>query len=167
MSQEYEKAKLTEIFRQLGAPNPEKWASSQVEEAVPQLARYAFLKEAWDRVIPEGNAEWIDREIRHYESDPDLPFAGIGRALLQLRSLGAVDGDLVDLVRGMQVSMLFSLLYMLNDSGETGDETGVDWTLFQTSPEGEVLDAISFLHESLLETDPTGREMRPRPRPAT
>ena len=38
---------LTEIFRKLGAEDPEDWARSQIREGIPQLARFLFLREAW------------------------------------------------------------------------------------------------------------------------
>jgi len=31
-----------------------------------------------------------------------------------------------------------------------------------TDEEGNIVNAVNGLHESVLETDPTGREMRPR-----
>jgi hypothetical protein len=36
------------------------------------------------------------------------------------------------------------------------------WALVQIGDDGDVLGNIGGLHESVLETDPTGREMRPR-----
>ncbi len=38
----------------------------------------------------------------------------------------------------------------------------VAWALAQVDDAGNVLGGIGGLHESVLETDPTGREMRPR-----
>jgi hypothetical protein len=38
---------LAATFRKLGARDPEGWADSQVEEGIPQLARYLFLRQAW------------------------------------------------------------------------------------------------------------------------
>lgn len=40
---------------------------------------------------------------------------------------------------------------------------GVRWALVDVSEEGDVLGEIAALHESVLETDPTGRAVRPRP----
>jgi hypothetical protein len=37
---------LTELFARLGAPRPESWARSQLEEGIPQLARFVFLRQA-------------------------------------------------------------------------------------------------------------------------
>ena len=54
--------KLTALFRKLGAPDPEGWARSQLDEGIDQLARYVFLREAWKRVVPPETANWIDEQ---------------------------------------------------------------------------------------------------------
>jgi len=38
----------------------------------------------------------------------------------------------------------------------------VAWSLVKVDDDGNVLASVNGLHESVLETDPTGREMRPR-----
>jgi hypothetical protein len=38
----------------------------------------------------------------------------------------------------------------------------VGWALFEVDDNGRPLREIGMLQESVLETDPTGREMRPR-----
>jgi hypothetical protein len=63
----------------------------------------------------------------------------------------------------MQASFLFSLCYLLEDpSAEEPEVSEVVWGLFRTDFDGNVLEPIGGLHESVLETDPTGREVRPR-----
>jgi hypothetical protein len=57
---------------------------------------------------------------------------------------------------------LFGLCQLLEDPGEVEPEAAdVAWSLFQVNDEGTPLAAINGLHESVLETDPTGREMKP------
>lgn len=52
---------------------------------------------------------------------------------------------------------------MLEDNGLTEPELeGIGWGLFQTDEEGNALAPIYSLHESVLDVDPTGREMRPK-----
>lgn len=155
--------KLTKLFRLVGARDPESWAKSQAEEGIPQLARFLFLRQAWRSIVTENDPAWINSAIRSVETQPDAPYAGVGHALKRLRSLGASDDDLTDLVRGMQAELLFQLCYQLDDPGDLEDEVGdVSWSLVQTNDDGEVVAQINGLHESVLETDPTGREMRPR-----
>jgi hypothetical protein len=155
--------RLTELMRKLGARDPESWARSEVEEGIPQLARFLFLRQAWRSVVSEVDLSWIDRQISYAEAKPNEPYAGAGRALSSLRARGATDEELTDLVRSMQAEVLFHLCYLLEDPGEVEpDVEHVAWALVEVDEEGNARGAISGLHESVLETDPTGREMRPR-----
>lgn len=156
---------LAERFRQLGAPDPRAWAESQVREGIPQLARFLFLRQAWRLVASETDPSWISAWKASAEREPDAPYAGAGHAIKRLKTLGASDEDLTDLVRGAQAELLFSFCYLLDDAG-IDDAAGADmaWALVQVSDKGEVLAPISGLHESVLELDPTGRQMRPRGR---
>lgn len=87
----------------------------------------------------------------------------MGQALKKLRARGASDAEIIDLVRGKQAELLFSFCYLLEDPGELEPEVAdVSWVLAQLDQEGNVIGSIGSLHESVLETDPTGREMRPR-----
>jgi len=154
---------LARLFGQLGARDPEVWARSQVAEGIPQLARFLFLRQAWRHVVAEGRSDWIARSIDRAATHPDEPYAGVGHALRKIRALGASDQDITDLVRGMQAELLFSLCYLLEDPGDIEPEVAdVQWALVQVDEAGNVLNRIGGLHESVLETDPTGREMRPR-----
>jgi hypothetical protein len=157
-------SELTERFRRLGAQDPEGWARSQVDEGIPQLARFLFLRQAWRSVVPEHDPSWIASDIAQATRFPNTPYGGAGRALARLRQLGASDSDLTDLVRAKQAELLFSLCHLL--AGPSLSEPDVDdvaWALVQIDQDGNILGEISALHESVLETDPSGREARPRP----
>lgn len=154
---------LTRLFEELGARDPEAWARSQIDEGIPQLARYLFLRQAWQNIVPEDDSGWIDAEISHAENHPSEPYAGAGLALARLRSKGATDEELTDLVRAMQAQLLFSLCYLLEDPGDVEDAVSdITWAFIQIDDQGAVMNTIGGLHESVLGTDPTGREMRPR-----
>jgi hypothetical protein len=153
---------LTALFRKLGAPDPEGWAGSQVREGIPQLARFLFLREAWRSIVQEGNAGWIDEAIARAEMHPDEPYAGVGHALKRMRARAVTDEEITAVVRGMQARVLFNFCYLLEDPGDVEPEVAdLRWAFVETDLNGNVLDVISLLHESVLETDPTGREMRP------
>ena len=155
---------LAALFRRLGATDPEDWARSQVEEAIPQLARFLFLRQAWRRIEKEDESSWIDAAIERAQAHPDEPYAGIGHALRKLRARGATDEEITNVVRGMQAGLLFSFCYLLEDPGDVEAEvSGVGWSLVQVDEDGKILGNIGGLHESVLDTYPTGREMRPRP----
>jgi len=154
---------LARLFGQLGASEPESWAASQINEGIPQLARFLFLRQAWRGVVDENNPSWIEAAIQEADHHPDRPYAAVGHALKKLKALGAHDSDLVDLVRGMQAELLFSLCYLLGDPGDLEEEVAaISWALVQLDASGNIIGSIDALHESVLKTDPTGREMRPR-----
>ena len=154
---------LAALFRRLGASNPEEWARSEITEGIPQLARYVFLRQAWRNVVSEGDTSWIANAINGAKAKPNEPYAGVGHALAMLKRRGATDAELTDLVRGMQAELLFSLCYLLEDPGDLESEVShIAWALAQVDDEGNVVGSIGGLHESVLEMDPTGREMRPR-----
>ncbi|UXY16075.1 hypothetical protein N8I74_03360 [Chitiniphilus purpureus] len=156
--------KLRQLFERLGAKDPDAWAASQVDEGSNQLHRFLFLREAWAKVILDDNNDWITQQIEAVKADPEAPFAGTGLALERLLAVGAQNRDLTDLVRGMQARLLFDLCYLLDDpSFDEAELAEVGWCLVETDsqfrPTGNT---IGGLYESVLDTDPTGREMRPR-----
>ena len=157
---------LTELFRRLGVSEPETWARSQLNEGIPQLARFLFLRQAWREIIDEEDTDWIDRCIDQAREQPREAFAGAGHALRSLRARGATDAELTELVRSTQAELLFSLCYLLDDPMlEEPELSEVSWGLFELDRKGGPGQRIGGLHESVLETDPTGRECRPHVNP--
>ena len=79
---------------------------------------------------------------------------------------GAQREDIAEVVRVMQWSILADIAYQLADPGvalyPNRDMRQVNWVLFEVDEEGRPLHSIDGLHESVLDTDPTGREMRPK-----
>ena len=152
---------LTALFERLGARDPERWARSQLEEGIPQIDRFLFLKQAWSQVVPEGDASWIENSIAAATRDPSGPFSGIGHALQSLTAKGATADELTALARGMQAALLLGFCSVLEgpDIDEVAGSAG--WGLFTTDAQDLPVQRLVGLHESLLETDPTGREMRP------
>ena len=156
-------AKLSSLFRKLGAANPEQWAASQLEEDIPQLHRYLLQRQAWRQILAEDDQDWIDAYIRHSESRPSDPYSGIGPALKRCLDKGAAPEDLTEIVRVMQAELLFGIAYLLEDPDiRDPDVDDLCWALFAIDEDGQPLAQIGGLHESVLETDPTGREMRPK-----
>jgi len=155
---------LTKLFERLGARDPESWASSQISEGIEQLHRFLFLRQAWAMILPERDADWIPAEIERANGSPRAPYSGIGIALSRCIEKGVDPQDLTDIVRGMQTQLLFSLCYLLEDPGfEEGELEDIGWCLVATDKNLQPTDfQIGGLHESVLKTDPTGREMRPR-----
>jgi hypothetical protein len=158
---------LTALFRKLGAEDPEGWARSQIRENIPQLARFLFLKQAWKLVVGEDDREWISVQRR---VDPSGPGGDIGPAIARILAAGGDEDDLTKVVRVMQGRLLFGLCYLLDNPYHMRDDFGpVDkevedilWGLFQVDENCQPIAEVEALHESVLETEPTGREMRPK-----
>jgi hypothetical protein len=151
---------LTELFRKLGAPDPEGWAHSQITEGIPQLPRYLFLREAWRHVVSPGDRSWMSEQR---PEDPFEPGGELGPALDRILAAGARPEDLTTVVRVMQWHLLARLCVLMEDPGggleeEIGD---IWWNLFLLDDTDRPTVPVDALIESVLETDPTGREMRP------
>ena len=73
---------LAETFRRLGAGDPEAWALSEVEDGIPQLARFIFLRRLW------RGAELRTRLLHFCDKRSALPPAS-GRARASSRSSSA------------------------------------------------------------------------------
>lgn len=146
-----------------GAPAPDAWARSQAAEGIPQLTRFLFLREAWRAVVDDSDRTWIEARIQEATARPDAPFSGIGTALAGLTAKGATPDELTELVRASQAQLLFAVCRLLDDGGvPESAESDVGWTLRASDEAGRIGQPVSGLHESVLETDPTGREGRPR-----
>ena len=150
---------LTTLFRTLGARDPAAWARSQIKENIPQLARFLFLRQAWRLVVNDDDSSWLSK-MR--QIDPNKPGGDIGSAMTRLLAAGGHEGDLTKIVRVMQWRLLFGLCQLLDDPGDIEREAGdIAWRLFQVDEDDRPVAIIGGLAESVLETEPTGREMRP------
>jgi hypothetical protein len=155
---------LTELFRELGAPDPEGWARSQINEGIPQLARFLFLRQAWKCVIQERDAAWVENHIASSRAMPDAPGSGVGPALERMLAKGVTLDDLCMVARVAQWETLYGLCYLLDDPRlEEPEVEDVNWGLFLYDKHGRPNVLVQGLYESVLETDPTRREMRPPP----
>jgi hypothetical protein len=106
---------LTALFEKLGAREPASWARSQLDEGIPQLQRFLFLRQAWSDVVREGDTNWMQSQIHRAQQYPDEPYAGVGHALRRCVEKGVSAQDLTDIVRGMHAQFLFHLGYLLDD----------------------------------------------------
>jgi len=166
MANEKQIKELAAHFRALGAYDPEGWARSQVQEGIPQYVRFVFLRQAWKSIIGDGDTSWIDPAIQDSKRRPRGPGAGIGPALERILAAGVKREDIAEIVRVMQWKVLFHISYQLADPGVVEypreEMPKVNWELFEVNEAGQPLQPIDGLHESVLDTDPTGREMRPQ-----
>ncbi len=157
-----DRAKLLASLERLGAPEPTAWEAGEPNEGFAQLlARFVFLKGAWQGVLDANDLSWMDRLIMQTPADSKEPFAGTAHALRRLLQSGADRRALHDLVRGMQAELVFDLCYLLDDPGVVEGNDVVAWQLYELDEQDQPVREISGLHESVLGTDPTGREMCP------
>ncbi|TLD70640.1 hypothetical protein FEM03_09990 [Phragmitibacter flavus] len=147
---------LTEIFRRLGVSNPASWASSQINEGIPQLGRFLVIRAMWDCVTRAGTTNWIDYELKH---SADTPHA---KALQQMLDAGVSREAMTELVRFKQAESLREVCYLLEDytsvpqnsNPDTGEEY-VRWSLRQLDTEDQPMAwPIDGLHESFWSLDP-------------
>ena len=154
-----DETQLAALFELLGAPDPNDWARSQAREGLPQLARFLFLRQAWLNVLRPSDTAWIDEALKKKPSEPG---GGIVRSLRNAEAAGVARQDLTEIVRVKQWELLFKFCCLLDDPQiEEADAEHISWGLFQIGGDDAPGQRISGLHESVLETDPTGREMRP------
>lgn len=152
---------LSVTFARFGALDPASWAASEIGEDIPQLARYLFLKGAWECVVEADDPSWIQAYVERTPEGSNEPHAGIGHALRRLLASGADLGDIHEVVRGMQAVAMGEVCYLLADPSVVEGNDVVSWELFELDEDDCPARVIGGLHESVLETDPTGREMRP------
>lgn len=144
-SDEHKLATLTQRMAELGAPEPDDWARSEIEEGIPQQARYLLLRRIWVNAL----TPWRDPGmLRRNEALARLLDQGAGQELLA-EALRRVVFDTVQ------------ELIMVVDEGRDPDAPGnaPGWTLMETDIGGNSTGRhVGGLHESLLEVDPNGIE---------
>ena len=152
---------LTKHFATMGAHDPEGWARSQVQEGIPQWARFVFLRQLGLGLVKQGDATWIDQRLAaeaKYRHIPDK----IGPAVARMRAVGVSSQDLTEVVRAMQAELLFHFCSVVDDCGSVdypnSDMPRVEWALAQTNEEGEAVGVIDALHESISEVISDGHE---------
>lgn len=157
---------LAKIFQKLGANDPQGWASSEINEGIPQLLRFLILKQITESISPTDSTDWIESEINNALKFPDAPYAGLGHGLEQCLKLGVSKEDLTEIARCLKMQTAFFILSALEGADQELEEVSeIDWGIFQIDADGNPLNIqAGGLHESVLEFDPEGREMRPKPR---
>lgn len=119
-------------------------------------------------MVLDGDTKWIEA-YRQAPEDPNAPLASISPALNRLLAKGIDPRDLTEVVRVMQYDVLFAVCYLIDDPSAAleglddlrSELSKIGWALFEVDEDNHSSRPMDGLHESLLETDPTGREMRP------
>lgn len=142
---------LTRLFELLGAEDPADWAASQVDEGIPQLAMFVFLKRASRLLGNDGLNGWLSSLIHGRVGD--------SKTVAAARSLSDEEHrkELLIVLRQLYQSLLMEFCCLLdNTSGEHFDDPhvanqliDVDWRLFAVDTEGKPVASMSALHELL------------------
>jgi hypothetical protein len=167
-------------FRGLGAGDPEGWAASEVEEDIPQLARFLFLRRLWRGAEQwkQPPAEWfaeeepdelpVDEEdddeptlvsSPHGEvsdEDAEPPFLAAQQAVQRILAAGADPEDLKEVARAIFLHTAFDVVVTVDEGHDPEAGEGMPgWLLTEVGGDlvltGRV---IPDLHEDLLTTEP-------------
>jgi hypothetical protein len=147
---------LLRNFQAWGLPDAEAWTRSEIDEEIPQYARYVFLRGAWENIVASRATDWLAADPGREGTEDDV-FRRGGQALERLLAAGAAPEDLTAVVRWMQFEAVFGVLYLLDDPGVLEYPTGAapaDWGLFEIGADDEPGRRIAGLYESFLSLDP-------------
>lgn len=174
---------LAEQFRGLGAGDPEGWAASEVEDDIPQLARFLFLRRLWRSAWQwkQPPEEWfaemepdelpVDAEddddeptlVRMSEDavadeDGDPPFLEAQQAVQRILAAGVDPEDLKEVARAVFLHTAFDAVQTVDEGHDPQAGEGMPgWLLTEVGGDlvltGRV---IPDLHEDLLTTEPDG-----------
>lgn len=170
---------LAERFRALGAEEPEAWALSEVEENIPQLARFIFLRRLWrgagEWALPP--AEWFaEREpqpsddeedddggedadrpsVAEAEADAEPAFQDAQQAVQRILAAGVDEADLKEVARAIFLHVAFDVVQTVDEGHDPEAGEGMPgWLLTEVGGDlvltGRMVDG---LHEDLLTTEP-------------
>ncbi|MGP4105137.1 hypothetical protein [Nonomuraea sp. KM90] len=138
-------ASLRTQFEALGAADAPDWARSEIDENLPQMARFMLLRSLWRGAIDGWAGPGALEQVA---------------AARRLLDAGADRGDLVLLARAIAYEAVFATVDELDCGGDVNvSGVVVGWVVMESgedgSPTGRLL---SGLHEDLLTTDPSGRD---------
>src|SRR5688500_14590088 len=146
-AKKWKREDLIEAFRALGAADPEALASSQLDDGVPELHRFAFLKRLWDQVANPANTRWIEQAVAQGKSlGEDDPQAAAGPALQRMLAAGVDPTDIIKVVWSAQAEMIYNVAFQLDDPefavAQLPQHGGMDvddaiWGLFSVNESGK------------------------------
>jgi hypothetical protein len=174
---------LAERFRAAGAEEPEEWAASEVEEDIPQLARFLLLRRLWRsawqwrRPPDEWFAEVEPDEVpvdeedddeptlvptsgfdagEAEDEDEDPPFLAAQQAVQRILAAGADPEDLKEVARAIFLHTAFDVVQTVDEGHDPEADEGMPgWLLAEVG--GDLVltgRVIPGLHEDLLTTEP-------------
>src|SRR5215212_7678294 len=87
---------MIQRLKALGTPNAEAWVQSEIQENIPQTARFLVLRRLWQHIdeCRDGAADYIPRLIANADKHPNEPFADADIALKRIVDAGAQAADI-------------------------------------------------------------------------
>jgi hypothetical protein len=135
--------KLAERFGKLGVADPNAWARSEVEEDIPQLATFVFLRELWKLIVPVGEIRALNKFGR-----------GRGGALRRLKEQGVDLADVLLIVREAQADIVRQIALLLDQVDDLEpDWQDVRWRLYELDGDDGPARPMDGLHESVDDGD--------------
>ena len=174
---------LAERFRAAGAEQPEAWAASEVEDDIPQLARFLFLRRLW-RAAGEWKqppAEWFaepEPEPRdalpagEHDDEPTLvssaaeaagaedegepAFFAAQQAVRRILAAGADPEDLQEVARAVFLHTAYEAVHTVDEGHDPEAGDGMPgWLLAEVGADLVLTGrVIPDLHADLLTTEP-------------
>ncbi|MCD9023460.1 hypothetical protein [Cohnella silvisoli] len=144
--------KLIDSFIKLGCKEPESWVESELEEDIPQLSRYRFLRGLKGTINHYKTSEsWIDYYLHSNAlSDQEKK---IGEVLGKIIDSGVSKQDIGLLASTISLLSVHSVLYRIDDPYDYDIDDGEDlpsWSLVEINDKGEPTGrTVSGLFESL------------------
>lgn len=139
-------AHLRSLFASLGADDPDGWARSEIDEDIPQLARFLVLRGLWNDTIDS----WRDPSA--------IASVAAGERLV---AAGADIEDLTTFARAVAYEAVFGTLARIDEGydPDVEDDELPGWLLMETdADEAPTGRHVGSLHEDLLGLDPSGQE---------
>lgn len=156
---------LMKQLRELGSPDPARWAKDAVLHNRPQLAAFLLLRHCWSETIDlwRDDLLWLENLVAEARNDPSGQFADAGLALIRLFDAGVEPSDIGKIARFVAYEAVFSLLHTLDEGYDPQHEgTLPGWSLVERDTVGRLTGRpLTRLHGELLSVDPSGREGRP------
>ncbi|HST60189.1 MAG TPA: hypothetical protein VLK84_15895 [Longimicrobium sp.] len=162
-------ATLAETFRGLGAEEPEAWALSEVEDGIPQLARFLLLRSVWRSAEQWKSppAEWfgeqegLDEDADEADDpgraeDAEPAFLAAQQAVQRILAAGVDPGDLKEIARAVFLHTAFDAVHTVDEGHDPEAGDGLPgWLLIELDAEFTTTGrAMVGLNEDLLTTEP-------------
>jgi hypothetical protein len=139
---------LTGLFADLGIEDPKGWATSQLDEEIPQLTRATILVEF---------ANAVNSSVEQVLEKTDLPSKRLQKTLAGIKAAGISDDDLGLLLKFSSALTVFSICSVLDGATEISNNPGNIAVALAHGAGGDGEDDLSLeisdlgLHESWSE----------------